>query len=637
MTNSSHQVEAEAFREYLRLPQNKITPQDPVSRHHEAIKMIWEYGLNLAHGNPLLALELCKDAVKGDPQPGEVNKQQKDLFPDKYELYVHRLDGIPSLAFGTTELYKGDDKVQHFFSAAYQTYLVSVHSTTGLGELWGHIAGRLVEVDEAAKLARELLNTRVADDAKDSNFVGKAMATDLVWQLSKTLDDDQSRKAISEKYDVGDIAADDRGVAFGVALASQLTDPVHPNLSTVNITDYLPEIGAGFSGNSDGAGYTGDGNLQNAHSGSNSGTHSSNVVLPNHSQVLNPDGHSPNNVLSNNSTDSPTHSVHDVSSHAIIWDPGQENDGHYLTPSDANMTDGQGHSVHGGHDGSGQPAHVDGGHDGSGQPAHVDGGHDGSGQPVPMDGGSHNADYNSALDAHIADADNDYAHDVQRTKASYDYAHDMQSPNLTPGHPSHDFHLDVQSPNLTLGDANMTDHQGNAVHANSSNAFSWDPSQVHDGNHSTPSDANMTDQQGNAVHANSSNAFSWDPSQGHDGQNVTPGNANMTDQQGHSVHGGSSNAPTWDPGQGHDGHQFTPSDANMTDQQGHAVHGGPSNTPTWDPSHGQDGHSPSANHDSGFSASGPDGSFNTVHDERHPDHNQADSHGGQSPAANSPG
>lgn len=193
MADNKRQIEA--LREFLRQPENRVTKTDPVSRHHDAMKSIWEQGLKLAEGDPKQALEICEEAVRSSQQPGESRQQ-----------YIRRLDGIPSHAFGIVPPYAGVDKPQHFFATAYQAYIA--------GESWGKTAGRAYEIKDL-----------ISDKLFGGGHGG---------------------------YDRGDIAADDRGAKFGAALDKRHTedkrhtdvDKPDTKLPPIDIRDYLPNEGS---------------------------------------------------------------------------------------------------------------------------------------------------------------------------------------------------------------------------------------------------------------------------------------------------------------------------------------------------------------------------------------------------------
>lgn len=180
-------AQVEAVRDYLRQAENLVSAHDPQWRHREALVGIWHKALEVTSGEPLQAIKAAMDAVKSDRQPGETQAE-----------HGHRLDGIPSKAFGAAEPYAGVDKPQHFFATALWSFSAALGGMeydpvtkawsppmTGAGEIVGMAGGRGWEV---ADLIRS------------------------VWKGTGG-------------YDRGDIRADDLGAAFGSALAAQITDP----------------------------------------------------------------------------------------------------------------------------------------------------------------------------------------------------------------------------------------------------------------------------------------------------------------------------------------------------------------------------------------------------------------------------
>src|SRR5262245_46372735 len=103
------------LRSFLRQPENRVTPHDPISRHQEVLKSIWHHALTLSDHVPLEALKICTEALRSTQQPGESR-----------EDYARRTDAIPSKAFGTDRIAEGFDKPQHFFAVAFEAYATSL-------------------------------------------------------------------------------------------------------------------------------------------------------------------------------------------------------------------------------------------------------------------------------------------------------------------------------------------------------------------------------------------------------------------------------------------------------------------------------------------------------------------------------
>jgi hypothetical protein len=193
----------EALRDYLRQPENRTTARDGQSLHKAAMSNIWDRALTLTHDDPMAALTVAMEAVKSGRQHGETKAE-----------YVQRLDGVPSLAFGTGAPNAGVDKPQHFFATARESFAAAIGTMdydpisrtwsppmTGIGEAYGNVVGRLYEVKDGIE---------------------------GLWSRTGG-------------YDSGDVHADDLGAAFGAALASQFATPdqLRPGATLPRISDYL--------------------------------------------------------------------------------------------------------------------------------------------------------------------------------------------------------------------------------------------------------------------------------------------------------------------------------------------------------------------------------------------------------------
>jgi hypothetical protein len=188
----------EELREYLRYDAPEISSTDPVSEHRAALENIWHAALDLTDGDPHEALAVAKEAVKS----------HFDATQETHMEYWERMDAIPSKAFG--ESLGGADKPQHFFTAAFESWVTSLSTMrydvlsntwspplTAAGERWVGIVG-----------------------AVNEEF-------------------DESGGGV---YDPTDIAVNAIGARFGSALASCVTrlDEM-PDVSSVEVMSYLCE------------------------------------------------------------------------------------------------------------------------------------------------------------------------------------------------------------------------------------------------------------------------------------------------------------------------------------------------------------------------------------------------------------
>jgi hypothetical protein len=207
--------QANALRVYLRDPAQRVTDADPPIHHIAALRGIWEQALLLAGGDPERALLLCLRAVRTVAHADESEEQ-----------FAARLAGIPAYTFGTARPYAGNDKVSHFFACALIAHTVATRAPFGVaaaGEWAGKAVGRFKEVADA------VLN--VAYDLGDNTSEVIAELTRERIELPKL------PRITHGGYDVGDVAADDLGAAFGAALAAVLA-AANGAPSSVDIADY---------------------------------------------------------------------------------------------------------------------------------------------------------------------------------------------------------------------------------------------------------------------------------------------------------------------------------------------------------------------------------------------------------------
>jgi len=91
MPNDQTNEQVQALREYLRQPENRVTAQDPISRHQEAMQGIWERALTLTNGDAYQALIVAREAVRSTQQPGESREQYlRRLIEQTKEISLRR-------------------------------------------------------------------------------------------------------------------------------------------------------------------------------------------------------------------------------------------------------------------------------------------------------------------------------------------------------------------------------------------------------------------------------------------------------------------------------------------------------------------------------------------------------------------
>ena len=166
------------LRDDLRDTMRGITPHDAVQVHRAALARLWHLALGLTAGDVAQALEIIREAVRADRQPGEAEAD-----------YLARLAGIPSLVFGTTEPYAGVDKPQLFFAVAYWSYVSGKYLAPGRGHAVGIGLGRMYEWKDA---------------------------------FLRTI-----RHQDTGGYDEGDIHVDDRATEFASFLLTSPTAPIN--------------------------------------------------------------------------------------------------------------------------------------------------------------------------------------------------------------------------------------------------------------------------------------------------------------------------------------------------------------------------------------------------------------------------
>ncbi len=124
VTSIDKQRLVELLREWI-ASQSSIIGRS-VEDHRARLAAIWGEALRLGEGNIGLALKVAAEATNTSKQPFESKAHHTSV-----------MNALPSLVFGQEEPYKGDDKPQHFFSAA------------GLSYEWGALVsktiGRLLE------------------------------------------------------------------------------------------------------------------------------------------------------------------------------------------------------------------------------------------------------------------------------------------------------------------------------------------------------------------------------------------------------------------------------------------------------------------------------------------------------------
>lgn len=166
------------LRDDLRDPTRGIGPGDDIPVHRAALARLWQIALGLTAGDVAQALEIIREAVRSDRQPGETESD-----------YLARIAGIPSLVFGATEPNAGVDKPELFFAVAYWSYVSGKYLSPGRGHAVGVGLGRMYEWKDA---------------------------------FLKTI-----RHEDTGAYDEGDIHVDDRATEFASFLLTSPTAPIN--------------------------------------------------------------------------------------------------------------------------------------------------------------------------------------------------------------------------------------------------------------------------------------------------------------------------------------------------------------------------------------------------------------------------